>query len=312
MLSKLLPCVAVGLTIVSNCLHAAPILSVTPGGLNGGDREWFVRIAPDASLFANHPPNGIGGSLVAELAFAVENPVKLLSVAVVDRAAWPLENPGNNPYTNQVTFGTFIDLVNNRTFSAYLSAYLTSSSSTHLLTITTSGAGPTTLRYGRSASADPVKGARIAQAGTNFDGYTGRVFSAELANFDGDLDVDGADFLKWQRGESPNLGSAADLAEWRRHFSNRTFAELGDFDGDLDVDGADFLKWQRGESPFIGSAADLADWRLHFGNRRLTTSRPTAVPEPPAFSFALIACVVFKRLSSGRPSWRLSNYRMNK
>jgi hypothetical protein len=34
-------------------------------------------------------------------------------------------------------------------------------------------------------------------------------------DFDGDDDVDGRDFLAWQRGESPNAFSAADLAEWQ-------------------------------------------------------------------------------------------------
>ncbi len=34
-------------------------------------------------------------------------------------------------------------------------------------------------------------------------------------DFDGDLDVDGQDFLNWQRGESPNNGNAADLTAWK-------------------------------------------------------------------------------------------------
>ena len=34
----------------------------------------------------------------------------------------------------------------------------------------------------------------------------------EPDDFDGDEDVDGADFLAWQRGESPNLLSQSDLA----------------------------------------------------------------------------------------------------
>jgi hypothetical protein len=37
-------------------------------------------------------------------------------------------------------------------------------------------------------------------------------------DFDGDGDVDGADFLVWQRGGSPNPLSAADLADWRANF----------------------------------------------------------------------------------------------
>jgi T5SS/PEP-CTERM-associated repeat protein/autotransporter-associated beta strand protein len=39
-----------------------------------------------------------------------------------------------------------------------------------------------------------------------------------LGNFDEDGDVDGHDFLSWQRGESPEPLSAGDLADWRAHF----------------------------------------------------------------------------------------------
>lgn len=38
------------------------------------------------------------------------------------------------------------------------------------------------------------------------------------ADFDGDGDVDGRDFLVWQRGESPNPFSAEDLALWQAEF----------------------------------------------------------------------------------------------
>jgi len=37
-------------------------------------------------------------------------------------------------------------------------------------------------------------------------------------DFDGDLDVDGFDFLQWQRGNSPNNGSTGDLADWESNY----------------------------------------------------------------------------------------------
>lgn len=37
-------------------------------------------------------------------------------------------------------------------------------------------------------------------------------------DFDQDGDVDGGDFLKWQRGESPNVLSSLDLADWQTNF----------------------------------------------------------------------------------------------
>ena len=39
-------------------------------------------------------------------------------------------------------------------------------------------------------------------------------------DFDTDLDVDGADFLQWQRGGSPNPLSGSDLTNWKSNFSN--------------------------------------------------------------------------------------------
>jgi hypothetical protein len=48
------------------------------------------------------------------------------------------------------------------------------------------------------------------------------VLSAFLPALDGDFDVDGdvdgGDFLVWQRGGSPNANSATDLAAWRANF----------------------------------------------------------------------------------------------
>jgi len=41
---------------------------------------------------------------------------------------------------------------------------------------------------------------------------------ALAGDFDIDGDVDGFDFLKWQRGESPNPLSASDLADWETNY----------------------------------------------------------------------------------------------
>jgi hypothetical protein len=39
-------------------------------------------------------------------------------------------------------------------------------------------------------------------------------------DFDGDGDVDGRDFLKWQRSDSPDPLSAGDLADWKSNYGN--------------------------------------------------------------------------------------------
>ena len=58
---------------------------------------------------------------------------------------------------------------------------------------------------------------------TWYDGV-GYALVSEAVNlsgdFDGDGDVDGADFLAWQRGESPSPLSASDLAIWRDNYGN--------------------------------------------------------------------------------------------
>ena len=40
----------------------------------------------------------------------------------------------------------------------------------------------------------------------------------KAGDFDTDGDVDGADFLRWQRGASPNPVGAGDLASWKAKF----------------------------------------------------------------------------------------------
>ncbi len=45
-------------------------------------------------------------------------------------------------------------------------------------------------------------------------------------DFDGDGDVDGRDFLIWQRGGSPNMLSAGDLALWQNTYGNGALAAL--------------------------------------------------------------------------------------
>jgi hypothetical protein len=45
-------------------------------------------------------------------------------------------------------------------------------------------------------------------------------------DFDEDGDVDGADFLKWQRGESPNALSPGDLQDWQNNYGGAPLAAV--------------------------------------------------------------------------------------
>lgn len=50
---------------------------------------------------------------------------------------------------------------------------------------------------------------------------------ARPGDFDGDGDVDGRDFLRWQRGQSPSQLGADSLADWQDHYG--TSLELAAF-----------------------------------------------------------------------------------
>jgi hypothetical protein len=42
--------------------------------------------------------------------------------------------------------------------------------------------------------------------------------TSPTGDYDADLDVDAEDFLKWQRGESPNFGSDQDFTDWKANW----------------------------------------------------------------------------------------------
>ncbi len=72
----------------------------------------------------------------------------------------------------------------------------------------------------------------IVGTGTNPSGdaeaWLARLDPAPMlpGDFDGDGDVDGRDFLAWQRGGSPNPLSASDLADWQANYGMGSLAEV--------------------------------------------------------------------------------------
>jgi len=163
-------CIALLCAVAAHSSQAAPILTVAPTGINGGNRVWDVKIAQDS----------IPGSLAADLAFAIDG-ADLLSVVVGDATIWDIPLPGNNPYTGTVTEGIYIDMLNDRSFSAYGSAIVTSTTPTHFLRITTAGLGVTSLRYGTIASPVPNQGNSISNAQGTFR-YSGAATIPEPAS----------------------------------------------------------------------------------------------------------------------------------
>ena len=131
-------------------------------------------------------------------------------------------------------------------------------------------------------------------------------------DFDEDGDIDGFDFLAWQRGfgsmgaigagdgdsDNDNDVDSDDLVDWEAGFGTvesppaPVIVETADYDEDGDTDGADFLAWQQGfgaASPAVVLAdgdgdssdtvdtTDLAIWEASFGS---TPSEPAAATAP--------------------------------
>lgn len=98
-------------------------------------------------------------------------------------------------------------------------------------------------------------------------------------DYDQDADVDGADFLEWQRtfgnavspfgigadGDGNGSTDAADVIAWQDNFgASEAVINMvqGDYDGDGIADGADFLVWQRAFGDVATSAGSGADGDL--------------------------------------------------
>jgi len=126
-------------------------------------------------------------------------------------------------------------------------------------------------------------------------------------DYDQDTDVDGADFLKWQRELSAIVAPAGsgsdgdgngsvdqpDAVAWQDNFGITEVvptATPGDFDADGLVDGADFLLWQRtfgaastpagsgadGDASGAVDGGDLAVWESALPNPPLAVAQPIA------------------------------------
>ncbi len=143
------------------------------------------------------------------------------------------------------------------------------------------------------------------------------IIVGESGDFDVDGDVDGSDFLTWQRsvgttpdailtdGDSDFDGDvdSQDLNTWQLQFNQPStlVTSNGDFDADGDFDGSDFLAWQRGFGTTVGASSaggdadadgvvngqDLAIWQGNFGTGAATVvmasvSEETTNPVPVA------------------------------
>ena len=141
------------------------------------------------------------------------------------------------------------------------------------------------------------------------------VISIGDPDFDSDGDIDGSDFLAWQRGLGTNNATPAhgdangdgnvnggDLHIFDQQYGLGAFSTsaTGDFDSDGDADGTDFLAWQRGVGQVASlstgdgnqdgtvDGADLQAWENSY-DAGSSSAALAAVQSPPSISDLLAA-----------------------
>ena len=153
---------------LASTADANPELFVTYEGVSGGgNHQWQVAVAPDPDFFSD-TTSGFGSSLAVELAFAIEGSTIASGSIIENDLDWPADNPGNNPFTNDVTFGMWLSGSLDQAFGAFGSNVFLSGFPAPLFSFQTVGSDPTTVFYGAAASGHPTKGTIIGQTGQNF------------------------------------------------------------------------------------------------------------------------------------------------
>jgi hypothetical protein len=174
---------AVLLCGVASTAFTAPILSVTPGGIQGGNWVWDVSVTPDLLLAPSGTP------LAVELGFRmIGDP--LISATNINPSEWDTPIPGKKIFgwepddiDSSTSSGLRVNTSTSEVFVAYGSIDFTTPGAKPLLKIIAQGPGSggpasSTIQY---LGARPVAGTngRIAQivgaTGVNFDLYSGLV-----------------------------------------------------------------------------------------------------------------------------------------
>lgn len=86
------------LCVIAIPAFAAPVLNVTPGGLQGGNWVWDVSVTPDLALAGGSTP------LAVELGFRLSSD-PLISVTNVNPSVFDTNNPGPSIFGWETTFG---------------------------------------------------------------------------------------------------------------------------------------------------------------------------------------------------------------
>jgi len=309
-------CTFLMVVVLVSLAQADPGLTITGLGPNGSSNfEWLVEVTPDENLYTT-TVNGTGGSLAVELAFDVTGST-VVGATKAGGTVWTFDNPGNNPFTSTVTNGIVTDTTT--VFASLGSGFFTDNPgvASTVITIETAGTADTTLDWGGhpllGGTPNAYTGSRIAQAGVNFDGYTGSLMQGGLpCDFDisggcgildiealqGDIGTNTPMFDLAPNGVTDNDDITAwlDAANtWLAGTTGSVFRR-GDTNLDGSVLGGDFSTlalgfgtaglWSVGNYNDDGVVAgsDFSALALNFGQTSpLPPAGASAVPEPSAF-----------------------------
>lgn len=207
----------------SSWASAAPRMRVVNNGLNGGNREWLVQVAPDSVLYG-------GGHNILAINAAFELEFGQLVSATKNSPQWQWDLPrDHSPFTLTSGDGIDANLANDTVYAPLGSDPYLSNNFITAFTIVTQGSGPVAMRWGghevEAGSGPDVTGSVIVQSNQFFTGYRG---SAAFGLIPGDTNFDG-------------MVNKVDLTNFAQSWQEFGGWSNGDFDGNAFIDVRDLL-----------------------------------------------------------------------
>jgi hypothetical protein len=220
------------LCVVASPALAAPALGTKLLGLDtAGNWVWQVNVTPDAALFSDNPPNGVGGSVALEVGVTASN--RNLISAGANTTNFPSANPGVADaawtFHTAADLGVEANVATNQVFAALGSTYFTTAGAKEAFRIHTQRPTNVATTTTLTLSGGYTGNGRLAQAGTNFDTVTGVVNgTVRPGNARLEPTIGGASFALLLASYEVTPGAA-----------NKTWAN-GDFNGDAHTNASDF------------------------------------------------------------------------
>lgn len=186
------------LCVLASPALAAPAASAKVLGLDtAGNWVWQVNVTPDAAMFVDNPPNGVGGSVAVEIAATASN--RNLISAAANTTNFPNANPGaavaGFAFWTGTDLGLEANVATNQLVAALGSTYFTAAGDQEAFRVHTERPTSTALTTTLALSGGYAGSTgRLAQSGANFDIVTGTFNRAVL-------------------GGNANLSNATDLGD---------------------------------------------------------------------------------------------------